>query len=68
MSASKKIKQIMIDKSIKNSELANLINMNSQALSNKLYRDSMSYSDVEFIANALECDVRLVDRKTGKIY
>ncbi len=68
MSASKKIKIAMLDKEIKNHQLAESIKMKKQALSTKLYRDSMSFSDAEKIANALDCDVALVDRKTGKIY
>ena len=68
MSASKQIKQIMIDKDVKISELAEKIGMKPQPLSNKLYRDTMSYADVEKIASALGCDVKLVDRETGKIF
>lgn len=66
MSASKQIKQVMIEKDVKLSELAVKIGMKSQPLSNKLYRDTMSYADVEKIAAALGCDVKLVDRETGK--
>ena len=53
MSASKQIKQAMLEKNIKISDLAEKINMKPQPLSNKLYRDTMSYSDVEKIADAL---------------
>ena len=42
--------------------------MKPQPLSTKLYRDTMSYSDVEKIADALGCDVRIVDRETGKTF
>lgn len=66
MSASKQIRQVMIEKNIKIGELAEKIGMKSQALSNKLYRDTMSYSDVEKIASALNCDVKLIDRESGK--
>ena len=40
--------------------------MKPQPLSNKLFRDTMSFSDVEQIAAALGCDVKIVDRETGK--
>ena len=66
MGASRQIKQVMIEKNIKVGELAEKIGMKSQPLSTKLYRDSMSYSDVVEIAAALGCDVKLVDRETGK--
>lgn len=66
MGASKKIKQVMIEKNIKVSELAEKIGMKSQPLSTKLYRDAMSFSDVEKIADALGCDVKIIDRGSGK--
>ena len=68
MSASKQIKQAMLEKNIKISDLAEKINMKPQPLSNKLYRDTMSYSDVEKIADALGCDVKIVDRETWKTF
>lgn len=66
MGASKQIKQVMIEKNIKVSELAEKIGMKPQPLSNKLFRDTMSYSDVEKIAVAMGCDVKIVDRETGR--
>ena len=66
MGASKQIKQVMIEKNIKIGELAEKIGMKPQALSNKLYRDTMSYTDVETIASALECDIKFIDKESGK--
>ena len=66
MGASKKIKQVMIEKNIKVGELAERIGMKPQPLSNKLFRDTMSYTDVEKMADVLGCDVKIVDRETGK--
>ena len=66
MGASKQIKQVMIENNIKVAELADRIGMKPQPLSNKLFRDTMSFSDVEQIAAALGCDVKIVDRETGK--
>ena len=68
MSASKQIKQAMLEKNIKVSDLAEKIGMKPQPLSTKLYRDTMSYSDVEKIADALGCDVRIVDRELSLIH
>ncbi len=68
MGASKQIKQVMLEKNVKVSDLANKIGMKSQPLSTKLYRDTMSFSDVEKIASALDCDVKIIDRETGKIF
>lgn len=68
MGASKRIKQIMIehDKNVKNvAECLDFLS-SPQALSNKLYKDNFSFSDVEKIADVLGCDVKIIDRKTGK--
>ena len=35
---------------------------------NKLHRDTMKFKEVEEIADILDCDVVLRDRKTGAIY
>lgn len=68
MGASKRIKQIMIEKDINVKSLSEKLEIVSspQALSNKLYKDNFSFSDVEKIAAALGCDVKLIDRETGK--
>lgn len=68
MGASKKIKQVMIEKDINVKNLSEVLDIVSspQALSNKLYKDNFSFSDVEKIADALGCDVKIVDRETGK--
>ena len=68
MGASKQIRRVMLEKNIKVSELAEKIDMKPQPLSNKLFRDTMSYPDVEKIAAALGCAVRLVDLETGEEY
>jgi DNA-binding Xre family transcriptional regulator len=68
MGASKRIKQIMIERDINVKELAENLDFvgSSQALSNKLYKDNFSFADIEKIATALNCDIKIVDRKTGK--
>lgn len=68
MGASKQIKQVMLEKNIKVSDLAEKIGMKPQPLSTKLYRDSMSYTDVVQLADALNCDVKIIDRETGKAF
>ena len=68
MSASKKIKMVMLIKDLKVGELAKKIDKNPRILSNNLYRDSMSFKEFEKIANALNCDIVLQDKDTGVIY
>lgn len=68
MGASKHIKICMTDKKIKPGAVADQLGENAQVFYNKLFRDTMRFSDVEKIADVLGCDVVLVDRVTGKIY
>ena len=68
MGASKHIKICMTDKGIKPGEVASALGYDPQAFYNKVNRDTMKFADVEKIADIMECDVLLVDRKTGKTY
>ena len=68
MGFAKNIKMAMIDKGIKVSDLAEKLETDSKVLSVKLSRDNLTGKSVEEIAAALNCDVRIVDRQTGKIY
>lgn len=66
MSASKKIKQILIERNMSVKELSQLLGTTSQNLSNKFYRDTFSYKEYEKIANILDCDVKTIARDSGK--
>ena len=68
MGLSKNIKMVMLDKDIKISELAYRLNMDAKVLSVKLSRDNLSGKSIEDIANALGCDVKLVDRSSGRVF
>lgn len=68
MGLSKNIKMVMLDKDIKISELANRLDIDAKVLSVKLSRDNLSGKSIIDIANALECDVKFVDRSSGKVY
>ena len=68
MGFAKNIKMAMLDKGIKVSDLAAKLETDSKVLSVKLSRDNLTDKSVEEIAAALNCDVRIVDRHTGKSY
>lgn len=69
MGASKKIKIALMDKGIKQNELAHRLGYKSiNSVYNMLGRDNMTYAVVERWADAIDCDVVLRDRATGKIY
>ena len=66
MGAAKAIKQLMQEKGVSVSQLAAALGIQSQSMSNKLYRDSFSFDEVVRIADILGSDVKLVVRDTGK--
>lgn len=68
MGLSKNIKIAMIEKNIKVAELAERLNIDSKVLSVKLSRDNLSGKSMEEIAAALDCDLKLVDRVSGKMF
>lgn len=58
----------MAYKGMSKKDLAKKAGKDPQQLYNMLYRDSMTLSTAVKLAGALDCDVVLQDRKTGKIY
>lgn len=68
MGATKHIKSAMLEKDIKPGELAARLEKIPQTFYNMLNRDTMKFSDVEKIADAMNCDVVLRDRETGKTF
>lgn len=69
MSASKVIKQIMLEKDISVKTLAEMLGLKSpQILSNKLYRDTFTYNDYITIVNMLGCSVQTITNDTGKVF
>ncbi len=69
MSASKVIKQIMVETDTSVKDLAAMLGMKSpQILSNKLYRDTFTFEDYVKITGLLGCTVQTVVDSSGKIY
>lgn len=69
MSASKVIKQIMVETDTSVKDLAAMLGMKSpQILSNKLYRDTFTFEDYVKITELLGCTVQTVVDSSGKIY
>lgn len=68
MSASKVIKQIMVERDLSVKDLALEMNIKPQVLSNKLYRDTFTYNDYIKIANLLGCTVQTITNDTGKVF
>lgn len=69
MGVSKKIKMALIDKGIRQKELADTLGYQSiNSIYNALNRDSMTFEMAERWADAIGCDIVLRDRETNKIY
>lgn len=66
VSASKIIKQLLIERNLAVKELSDKLGITPQSMSNKLYRDNFSFDEVVKIANILNCDVKLITRDTKK--
>lgn len=62
------IRSIMAKKNIKIGQLAEMLGDNRQTLANTIQYNKMSLNKFESIANALSCDIVLVDRDTGENY
>ncbi|MDY4822370.1 MAG: helix-turn-helix transcriptional regulator [Candidatus Onthovivens sp.] len=68
MSATKLIKQIMIERNMTVKDLAEKLEIKPQSMSNKFHRDSFSFNEVVKIADILDCDIKIVTRDTGKTF
>ena len=68
MGAAKVIKQLLIERNVSVKELAEKMGIQAQSMSNKLYRDTFSYEEVEKIADILDCDIKLITRDTNKAF
>jgi DNA-binding Xre family transcriptional regulator len=65
MSASEKIRITLIKRNMSIKELAKKIDTTPQKLSNKLSRDSFTFSEMSTIAEALNCELQLIMNDTG---
>ena len=68
LSAAKRIKMLLIerDKSVK--DIATILGIAPQSVSNKLYRDSFTFDEVVKICDFLDADVQIVTRDTHKTF
>lgn len=69
MGISKKLKMVMLDKGIRQKEMADVLGYtNINSLYNALNRDAMTFENAEKWAEALDCEIVLRDKASGKIY
>lgn len=68
MPANTKIRQILLEKGMTVTELAEKMGISQEYLSIKLYRNRFSYKEYEEIADLLNCDVVTIMRDTKKMF
>ena len=66
MAGSKIIRQLLTERDMSVSDLAKELNIKSQSMSNKLYRDNFSLEEFALICNILNADVKAITRDTKK--
>lgn len=70
MELDKYIKKVLIDKNIKQVELAERLNISRASLGGLISRNKMGVDKLEDIATALNCELKIsfIDKETGKEY
>lgn len=68
MAGAKSIKQLLIERDMSISTLAEKLGIEPQSMRNKLYRDTFSYAEMIKIADLLDADVQIVTRDTHKTF
>lgn len=65
MAGAKVVRQLLIEFEVSGKELAEMLGMSAQSLSNKMSRDSFTYDEMAKIAEILNCKL-LIRTKEGK--
>ena len=68
MNTSKILKDILSVKGITIAEFAGMVDRAPQTIYNMIYRNSISCRTLESWLDTLDCDIVVIDRKTGEIY
>lgn len=68
MGASKKIKKILIDRDMTQSDFAKAIGKDPQQTKNALCRDTFQYNKLEQWLDAIGCEIVFRDKTSGRLY
>ena len=68
MGAAKRIKMLLIEQGKSVKDVAAVLNIAPQSVSNKLYRDSFTFDEVVKICDYLGADVQIITRNTHKVF
>lgn len=66
MAGAKIIKQLLAERDINVNELAEILGIKAQSMSNKLYRDSFSFEEMCAICDILNADLKAITRDSKK--
>lgn len=68
MDGSKVIKQLLIERNLKITDLAALLQIAPQSARNKLNRNSFTLAEFQKILSVLDAELQVITRDTNKVY
>ena len=68
MGAAKRVKMLLIEQGKSVKDIAAILDIAPQSMSNKLYRDSFTFDEIVKICDYLGADVQIITRDTHKIF
>ena len=68
MGASKRVKMLLIEQGKSVKDIAAILDIAPQSMSNKLYRDSFTFDEIVKICDYLGADVQIITRDTHKVF
>lgn len=68
MGAAKRVKMLLIEQGKSVKDIAAILDIAPQSMSNKLYRDSFTFDEIVKICDYLGADVQIITRDTHKVF
>ena len=68
MGAAKRVKMLLIEQGKSVKDIAAILDIAPQSMSNKLYRDSFTFEEIVKICDYLGADVQIITRDTHKVF
>ena len=68
MGAAKRVKMLLIEQGKSVKDIAAILDIAPQSMSNKLYRDSFTFDEIVKICDYLDADVQIITRDTHKVF
>lgn len=68
MGAAKRVKMLLIEQGKSVKDIAAILDIAPQSMSNKLYRDSFTFDEIVKICDYLGADVQIITRDMHKVF